>query len=47
MNNCFECENCIYVGEGDYFCDNIMEFVIEDWLPSEYFGGCKNEIHTD
>lgn len=47
MNNCFECENCIYIGEGDYFCDNIMDFVIEDWLPSESFGGCNNEVHRN
>lgn len=42
MNNCFECDNCVYVGEGDFFCDKVMDFVIDDWLPADSFGGCKN-----
>lgn len=42
MNNCFECDNCVYVGEGDLFCDKVMDLVIDDWLPSDSFGGCKS-----
>lgn len=29
--SCLECENCIYIGEGDYICDELHEIVIEDF----------------
>jgi hypothetical protein len=48
MTNCYECDNCVYIGEGDYFCDKVTyALVIENWLPSTGFGGCKNEKNTD
>lgn len=28
-----ECDNCIYIGEGDFICDKLMEIVIEDFVP--------------
>ncbi len=27
------CPNCIYIGEGDFICDELMEIVIDDWTP--------------
>lgn len=27
------CPNCIYIGEGDFICDELMEIVIDDWIP--------------
>jgi len=27
------CHNCIYIGEGDYICDELMEIVIDEWVP--------------
>lgn len=32
------CDNCIYIGEGDFICDRKSELVIEDWFP--VFGYC-------
>ena len=28
-----ECEHCIYIGDGDYFCDAVEDIVISDWFP--------------
>ena len=27
------CENCLYIGEGDFICDILHVLVIEDWVP--------------
>lgn len=32
--------NCMYVGEGDSWCDKIGEIVLSDWEPTEYYMGC-------
>lgn len=39
MGNCFECDNCIPIGEGDHWCD-IAGLVIVDYEPSKCFGQC-------
>lgn len=33
------CPNCMYIGEGDSFCDVIQEIVLEDWVPTKHFKG--------
>lgn len=39
--NCFDCENCIYVLQGDYLCDMINEIVITEFSsPIEHFMEC-------
>lgn len=36
------CENCIYIGEGDFICDLVQDIVINDWIP--VYGKCiKNK----
>lgn len=40
---CYECENCLYVGEGDHICDMSMTIVISDWEPTDEFMCCKNK----
>lgn len=31
---CEQCGSCIYVGDGDFACENRdYEIVIEDWVP--------------
>lgn len=31
---CESCDNCVYVGEGDFACDEKdYEIVIEGWVP--------------
>lgn len=34
------CPNCMYVGEGDSWCDKIGKIVLFDWEPTEYYMGC-------
>lgn len=34
------CPNCMYVGEGDSWCDKIGEIILSDWEPTEYYMGC-------
>jgi len=36
------CPYCEYIGDGDCYCDEIMEIVLSDWEPTEdYMGeGC-------
>lgn len=33
------CPNCQYIGEGDSWCDETGEIVLEDWEPTEHFMG--------
>ena len=37
------CPNCMYVGEGDSWCDKIGEIVLSDWEPTEYYMGVLQE----
>lgn len=32
------CENCLYIGEGDFICSELNELVIVDWVP--VYGAC-------
>lgn len=40
------CENCIYIGEGDFICDRFPDevghssVVISEWEPTEHFARC-------
>lgn len=41
--NCFDCENCIYICDGDYMCDLIHEIVrVNHSEATEYFMSCKS-----
>lgn len=33
------CPCCQYIGEGDSWCDETGEIVLEDWTPTEHFMG--------
>ena len=37
------CDNCNYIGEGDFICDRGIEpvLVMYDWAPTENFERCK------
>lgn len=39
--NCFYCENCQYLGEGDFICDKENEIVVSSFEPTEAFLVCK------
>ena len=30
------CDNCLYIGEGDSFCDEINEIVLDDWERTDF-----------
>ena len=41
---CQHCTNSIYIGEGDYYCDEEECIVLTDFLfPTENFLKCKGE----
>lgn len=31
------CDNCVYIGEGDFICSVVNELVIVDWIPVNGF----------
>lgn len=33
------CPSCQYIGEGDSWCDETGEIVLEDWTPTEHYMG--------
>ena len=43
INNCEICNECEYIGEGDFACMMFDHPVIvkEDWGPTEYYSNCK------
>lgn len=42
LTNCYNCENCIYVGEGGYMCGQNNEIVAEEFVePTESFYWCN------
>ena len=41
--NCFNCNHCTYIGEGDYVCEMSFAFVIRDWTPNDDFYHCKGK----
>jgi hypothetical protein len=45
-NTCIDCDDCVYIGEGDFICmaGDLPVLVLEDFTdPTEYFCFC-NEI---
>ena len=42
---CFDCENCIPIGEGDHLCDCMMALVLEDYSPTDDFLGCGGSYY--
>lgn len=42
--NCHHCANCIYIGEGDFYCDQKECIVLTDFTsPTEDYFKCKGE----
>jgi len=40
MRYCEECSRCIVLGEGDHICDDSMELVLIDYVPTKAYGQC-------
>lgn len=38
--SCYHCPCCLPVGEGDHFCDELLELVFANYAPTEHFCGC-------
>ena len=43
LRNCFNCEHCTYIGEGDHICDMTNDVVVEDWMPADDFYACNGK----
>jgi hypothetical protein len=43
--NCFNCNNCEYIGEGDYICSMNNDIVIGEWQPTEDFNSCGGAVY--
>lgn len=41
--NCYNCNNCVYIGEGGYICGISNNIVVEDWHPTEDYNSCKGK----
>lgn len=41
--NCYNCNNCEYIGDGGYMCSMNNDIVIEDWQPTDDFNSCKGK----
>lgn len=43
LNNCEICNECEYIGEGDFACMryDFPALVKTDWEPTEYYSNCK------
>lgn len=37
------CDECVYIGEGDFLCEKYNEIVLSDWEPTEDFTMCIKE----
>lgn len=42
-NNCEYCNECEYIGEGDFACMKYQHPVLvkTDWEPTDYYNDCK------
>ena len=40
------CNECVYLGEGDFLCEKYNEMVLSDWEPTDDFLMCVKE-HID
>ena len=46
--NCETCEECIYIGDGDYVCGvDYTKMVMSDCIPTVDFGYCNGEHYTE
>lgn len=37
------CDECVYIGEGDFLCEKYNEIVLSDWEPTDDFMMCIKE----
>lgn len=37
------CDECIYIGDGDFLCDKYQAFVVEDWEAGDDYLICQGK----
>lgn len=37
------CDECLYIGEGDFLCDEHQTIVVSDWEPTKDYLICERE----
>lgn len=42
---CIECEECIYLGEGDYFCGKYEKIIREEVVRDER--NCQRDVYEE
>lgn len=38
------CDECLYIGEGDFLCDKHQTIVVSDWEPTEDYLICMGGL---
>lgn len=42
IKSCYDCDNCVYVGEGGFMCLHTNKIVMDDFMPTDdYKINCK------
>lgn len=41
------CDDCVYIGEGDFLCDKHQTLVVSDWMPTDDFLVCAGGGGSD
>lgn len=37
------CDECIYIGEGEFICDKLQKIVVANWQPTNMYLKCKSK----
>ena len=40
------CDECVYIGDGDFLCDRNQTIVVADWQPTRDYMACKRRKHN-
>lgn len=43
MKDCYSCDNCVYIGEGDHMCDVNNMLVLDDFMPTDNYFWCDGD----
>lgn len=35
------CDNCMYIGEGDFVCEKYLVLVVDEWEPTDDYMKCE------
>lgn len=43
QTGCQDCDNCMYLEEGDSMCDVNDKIILEDWIPTDDYFWCNGK----